>query len=80
MEVIKRVNRAVGFRLLTKFGQTGVVNFGKAIPLVGGAVGATFVGGAVTLAAGKVAKSLFLAEAAPSDGHPLPPVKRKADR
>lgn len=35
-EVIKGINRAVGFRLITKFGQTGVVNLGKAIPLVGG--------------------------------------------
>ena len=30
------MNKAVGFRLLTKFGQTGLVNLGKAIPLVGG--------------------------------------------
>ncbi len=58
-ESIKRINRAVGFRLITKFGQTGVVNFGKAIPVVGGVVGGTF-DGATTYAVGKAAKRTFI--------------------
>jgi uncharacterized protein (DUF697 family) len=33
------INRAVGFRLVSKFGQEGVVNLHKAIPLLGGLVG-----------------------------------------
>lgn len=33
------VNRAVGFRLVTKAGTTGVFNLSKAIPFVGGPVG-----------------------------------------
>lgn len=37
-EVIKEINRKVGFRLLTKFGEKGVINLGKAVPLVGGVV------------------------------------------
>ncbi len=79
-EVVKKINKAVGFRLLTKFGQTGVVNLGKVIPLVGGAVGGTF-DGAATYAAGKVAKSLFLGEAeASSNRQPLPPAESKSDR
>lgn len=41
-KVIVKINQAVGFRLLTKFGQTGVINIGKAIPLVGGIVGGAF--------------------------------------
>ncbi|MBL1640149.1 EcsC family protein, partial [Klebsiella pneumoniae] len=41
-ETIKAINKAVGFRLITKFGQKGAINLGKAIPLVGGVVGATF--------------------------------------
>lgn len=61
-EIIKQVNRAVGFRLVTKFGQTGVINLGKAVPLVGGVVGGTF-DGASTYTIGKVAKNLFLAGA-----------------
>lgn len=32
----------MGFRLLTKFGEKGVINLGKAIPLIRGIVGATF--------------------------------------
>ena len=41
-ETLKKINQAVGFRLLTKFGQKGFVNLGKTIPFVGGIVGATF--------------------------------------
>ncbi|WP_354679347.1 EcsC family protein, partial [Cupriavidus plantarum] len=31
-----KINQMVGFRLLTKFGTTGVINLGKAVPLLGG--------------------------------------------
>lgn len=41
-QVIVKINQAVGFRLLTKFGQTGVINIAKVAPLMGGVVGATF--------------------------------------
>jgi hypothetical protein len=34
------VNKAVGFRLLNQFGRSSLTRFGKAVPLVGGAVGA----------------------------------------
>lgn len=34
------VNKGVGFRLLTQFGRKSVTRFGKAVPLVGGVVGA----------------------------------------
>ena len=37
--VIKQINKAVGFRLVTKFGQKGVINLGKCIPVVGGVIG-----------------------------------------
>ncbi len=36
------INKKVGFRLLTKFGEKGIINFGKMIPLVGGVVGGGF--------------------------------------
>lgn len=36
------INKMVGFRLLTKFGQKGAINIWKAIPLLGGIVGGTF--------------------------------------
>lgn len=40
--VLTKINQTVGFRLITKFGEKGVVNMGKAIPAVGGFVGAGF--------------------------------------
>lgn len=57
-EVIKQINKVVGFRLVTKFGQTGVINLGKGIPLVGGIIGGTVdVVGTSTI--GKTAKRIF---------------------
>ena len=58
-EVIKKINQKVGFRLVTKFGQTGAINLGKAVPLVGGVVGGAF-DGSTTYAIGKVAKGMFV--------------------
>lgn len=56
---ITKINQAVGFRLLTKFGQTGVVNLGKAIPFVGGVIGGT-IDSVSTRTIGKVAIKTFL--------------------
>lgn len=33
------INQKVGFRLLTKFGEKGIINIGKAVPIVGGLIG-----------------------------------------
>lgn len=60
-ETIKKINRAVGFRMVTKFGQTGAINLGKTIPLVGGVIGGTFDGTA-TYTIGKVAKNIFVTD------------------
>lgn len=38
-ETITKINQAVGFRLLTKFGETGVLNLGKMVPGIGGIIG-----------------------------------------
>lgn len=40
--VLTKINQKVGFRLLTKFGTKGVINIGKAIPFVGGAISGGF--------------------------------------
>ena len=37
-EIIVKINKAVGFRLLTKGGSKGLINVGKAIPIIGGIV------------------------------------------
>ncbi|MEH7276499.1 EcsC family protein [Neobacillus vireti] len=57
--VIIKINQAVGFRLLTKFGEKGVINLGKAVPLVGGVIGGT-VDGITTNVIGNVARNIFI--------------------
>ena len=41
-KVLININLKVGFRLVTKFGETGVVNIAKLVPLAGGVVGGAF--------------------------------------
>ena len=53
------INQKVGFRLLTKFGEKGVVNVGKAIPLAGGIIGAT-IDAVSTNMIGKIARKTFV--------------------
>lgn len=57
-KVLIEINKRVGFRLLTKFGERGVVNLAKLVPLVGGAVGGTF-DGATCYMAGQAADMAF---------------------
>lgn len=58
---ITKINQAVGFRLLTKFGQTGAVNLGKAVPLIGGIIGGA-VDSFTTNTIGDVAITTFINE------------------
>ena len=60
-ETIKRINEAVGFRLVTKYGSKGLINLGKLVPVAGGIIGASF-DAVETHIVGKTAKKLFLAE------------------
>lgn len=55
------INKQVGFRLITKFGQKGVINLQKAIPVLGGVIGGA-VDGFSTYAIAKAAKAMFLEE------------------
>ena len=57
-EVLVKINQQVGFRLVTKFGQKGLVNVIKMMPLVGGVVGGVFDTG-MTLTIGNIAKKVF---------------------
>lgn len=43
-EVLYRINQRVGFCLVTKFGQRGVINLGKTVPIVGGVISGSFDG------------------------------------
>jgi uncharacterized protein (DUF697 family) len=53
------INQKVGFRLLTKFGEKGVINLGKAIPVLGGIIGGT-VDLTATNVIGNVARNTFI--------------------
>lgn len=37
-EVLVKINQKVGFRFLTKFGEKGLINLGKMVPVVGAAI------------------------------------------
>ena len=43
-KMLTKINQAVGFRLITKFGSKGIINLGKGIPFLGAVVGAVFDG------------------------------------
>ncbi|MGE6414830.1 EcsC family protein [Planococcus kocurii] len=58
-KVIVAINQKVGFKLLTKFGEKGVINLGKAIPIAGGVIGGAF-DGIGTGIIGKTAKKVFV--------------------
>ena len=58
-KTITAINQKVGFRLLTKFGEKGVVNLGKAVPLIGGIIGATF-DSVATNTIGNIARDTFI--------------------
>ena len=60
-KTITAINQKVGFRLLTKFGEKGVVNLGKTIPLLGGIVGATF-DSVSTNTVGNIARDTFISK------------------
>ena len=58
-KTLTAINQRVGFRLLTKFGEKGVINIGKAVPFVGGFIGGT-VDAVSTNIIGNVARDTFV--------------------
>ena len=59
VQVAAKVNKLVGLRLLTKFGRNSVVNFGKAVPVVGGLICGS-VDAATTRIIGRTAARYFV--------------------
>jgi uncharacterized protein (DUF697 family) len=57
-QILIEVNKRVGFRLLTKAGERGVINLARLVPVVGGVVAGS-VDGAMCYWIGQTAKSLF---------------------
>ena len=58
-KTIQEINKRVGFKLLTKFGEKGVINLGKAIPIFGGIIGGSFDAYATNVV-GNVARDTFV--------------------
>lgn len=40
--VLTKINQKVGFRFITKFGEKGIINIAKLVPVVGGVIGGGF--------------------------------------
>lgn len=59
-KTINEINKRVGFKLLTKFGEKGIINIGRAVPILGGIIGGSFDAYA-TNAVGNVARDTFIA-------------------
>lgn len=57
-EMLVKINKAVGFRLVTKAGSKGVINLTKAVPLLGGVISGSFDAFATNLVGDK-AKEIF---------------------
>lgn len=58
-EMLNKINKAIGFRLVTKAGTTGVINLTKLVPLFGGVVSGIF-DATTTNIVGNTARDLFL--------------------
>ncbi|HEY4530675.1 MAG TPA: EcsC family protein [Luteimonas sp.] len=58
-KTLQAINQKVGFRLLTKAGEKGVINLGKTVPLLGGIVGAAF-DSVTTNTIGNIARDTFI--------------------
>lgn len=54
-----KINQRIGFRLLTKFGEKGIINLGKLVPVAGGVIGGG-IDAASTVAISKNAINVFI--------------------
>ena len=56
--ILSKINQQVGFRLVTKFGQKGIINLYKLVPFVGGVVGGG-IDTVATIGIGNITKVVF---------------------
>ena len=56
--ILVKINQQVGFRLVTKFGEKGLINLGKMIPILGGVIGGGF-DTVTTVGIGNITKVVF---------------------
>lgn len=58
-KTLTAINQKVGFRMLTKFGEKGIVNLGKLVPVLGGIIGGGFDLVETKLIANRAVKEFF---------------------
>ena len=58
-EALVAVNQKIGYKLFTKFGEQGVINLGKTVPVIGGVIGGAFDVG-TTSAVAAAAINMFI--------------------
>ena len=58
-QLIVKINQAIGLKLLTKFGEKGLINIAKIIPLVGGVIGGSFDAFSTNII-GNIARDIFI--------------------
>jgi hypothetical protein len=61
-KTLTAINQKIGFKLVTKFGEKGVINLGKAVPIIGGLIGGT-IDLTTTNIIGNVARNTFIGNA-----------------
>lgn len=65
-KVLSKINKAVAFRLITKFGTKGIINLGQLVPVLGGIVGGAFDVATTRIIAAN-AYSFFIDKVVPED-------------
>ncbi len=58
-QTLGAINKRVGFKLVTKFSEKGAIVLGRAVPLVGGLIGAS-IDGVATQKIGNIARETFI--------------------
>lgn len=58
-QVIGKINQKVGFRLMTRFGEKGIINLSKLVPVAGGGIGAIFDGITTKIIASRAKKTFI---------------------
>lgn len=59
ISTINQINRMVGMKLVTKFGEKSLISLGKGVPIIGGLIGGT-IDGIACNTIGNVAKEMFI--------------------